>query len=413
MLTSYSNSSLDSFRSCPRKFKFRYIEKVEVPEAVSADTYLGNAVHRVLAHLYTLASDGVLWPMEKAIDSYMEEWDKPQRKSISVPNENLTVDDYVRNGREMLEKYYRRFQPFRDGTLLGVEMNLGYRLPDTPFKFSGRIDRLWKRPDGVVEVIDYKTGKHLPQSGEESAIPMQMGMYQLLVHGRYPQFEKIELVQYFLKMEEAVRFRMEPEQADELAERIRQDIVASLTAEKLDSFPTQESNMCHYCEYFHLCPAKRHQLILEGESGHPAGTEERTTMKTASELADKYIELDAQIKELKSEHEALKEDLVQAAKDLSLDKFVGSDGSVTVKLGRDEKFIGKSKDPESFAELSHLARELHLDDCFSLDTTALKDVYAKQRLNSEQLEQLRKYIEVQETSRVTVRRKKKSDDDSE
>jgi hypothetical protein len=203
---------------------------------------------------------------------------------------------------------------------------------------------------------------------------------------------------------------MRPEQVDELAEQLRQEITATLTAERLDNFPTHESGLCHYCEYFHLCPAKRHQLILDAESGLPGLAEEHSTMQTASELADKYITLDTQLKELKSEHDALKEDLIQAAKDLAIDKFSGAEGTISVKLGREEKFIGKSRDPEAHAELSALARELGLDDCFSLDATALKDVYTRQRLAPDQLEKLRKFIEVQETSRVTVRRNKRTED---
>ncbi len=411
MLASYSNNSLEAFRSCPRKFKFRYIEKVEVPERVSADTYLGNAVHRTLATAYKLAGDGVLWPKDVMIKAYLGEWDKPARSSLTVLNEYLTVDDYIKSGRDMLEKYYDRYQPFRDGTLLGVEISLSYRVPNTPFKLNGRIDRLWKRPDGVIDVIDYKTGKSLPRP-TDPGFRHQMGIYQLMVQSTYPQFQHIELAQYCLKLDEVVRSRMSPEEIDELAEQIRQEIVATLHAEKIDDFPTQESAFCNYCEFFALCPAKRHLLILESEEGR-GDNDERTSMQSASELAQKYIALDDQFKSLKAEHDALKEDLVRTARELGIDKLTSPAGDVNVKLGREEKFVGKSKDPEAFAELSHLARQLNLDDCFSLDTSTLKDVYDKERLPSDQLAELAKFLSVQDTSRVTVRKKKKVDSEDD
>ncbi len=411
MLSSYSNNSLDTFRSCPRKFKFRYIEKVEVPERVSADTYLGNAVHRTLATAYKLASDGVLWPKDVMIKTYLAEWDKPARSALTVLNEYLAVDDYIASGRAMLEKYYDRYQPFRDGTLLGAEISLSYRIPNTPFKLNGRIDRLWKQPDGVIEVIDYKTGKNLPRP-TDPGFRHQMGLYHLLVQSTYPQFQQIELAQYCLKLDEVVRCRMSVEEIDELAEQIRQDIVATLHAEKIDDFPTQESPFCSYCEFFALCPAKRHHLILEGEEGS-GSADERTTMVAASDLANRYIALDDQLKSLKAEHDALKEDLIQAARDLGLGKFTSAAGDVNVKLGREEKFVGKSKDPAAFADLSHLAHQMELDDCFTLDTTALKDIYDKERLPPDQLQELAKFLSVQDTSRVTVKKKKKVDSDDD
>ena len=409
MPRTYSHNSLSTYRDCPRKFKFQYIEKPEIPRKLTADTYLGTAVHRVLAQVYKLASNGVVLPLEKVLGDYMAEWDKPERKVISVANENLAVDDYIENGRKMLTRYYERFHPFDQGTLLGAEMYLRFTLPGTNFPFLAIVDRFWKKADGMVEIIDYKTGSRLPQGGRDPVFLNQMGLYRLAVAEKYPQFEQVELAQYFLKLDEVISYRPGPDELDELAERLRGDVLDVLQAERLDSFPTQEGGHCNYCDYFGLCPAKRHKQILEQEEG--AGEEEKNTMETAADLATRFIEVDTRLKELKAEHEALKEDIIRAAEELSLDKLCADGGDVSVKRSRSEKFITKSADPSAFAELSHLARTWQLDEHFELNTrTLMKDIYHKQRLEPRQLEQLKAFVVESDDTRVTIRRKREEDE---
>jgi putative RecB family exonuclease len=411
-LSTYSHNSLTTFRSCPRQFKFQYIEKPELPRKVSADQYLGAAVHRVLANLYKLASNGVVLPIQKALDMYLSEWEGPEMALMSVPNENMAVDDYIRNGQRMIETYYDRYQPFNQGRLLGAEMRVHFQLPNTSFKLVAIIDRLWKRDDGVVEIIDYKTGSYLPQGGRDPMFLRQMGLYQLAVQDKYPDFGQIELAQYFLKMDEVIRYRVPPEEIDMLTEEIRTEILEILDATRLDNFPAQESTRCNYCDYFELCPAKRHRLILEKEQG--ADTEELTTMQTASELASKYIELDARVKALSAERDALKEDIRQAAEDLGLEKLSGDDGDVVVKTSRGEKFITKTIDAARFAELSSLARSWQLDEHFELNARSLmKDLYATKRLAPEQLEQLKDFVVEDFSIRITIRKRKDKEENGE
>jgi hypothetical protein len=240
----------------------------------------------------------------------------------------------------------------------------------------------------------------------------QMGLYQLAVQEKYPDFGQIELAQYFLKMDEVIRYRMPPEEIDLLTEEIRTEILEVLDATRFDNFPAQESTLCNYCDYLELCPAKRHRLILEKEQG--ADTEELTTMQTASELASKYIELDARVKALSAERDALKEDIRQAAGDLGLEKLSGDEGDVIVKTSRGEKFITKTIDAAKFADLSSLARSWQLDEHFELNARSLmKDLYATKRLTPDQLEQLKDFIVEDISTRITIRKRKDKEENGE
>ncbi len=401
MLARYSHNSLNTFRDCPRKFKFHYVEKIELPERVTAELFLGNAVHRTLARLHQMASDGITWPLDAMLTFYHAEWEKPEKRHIAVGADYMTVDDHIRIGGGLLTTYHHKHHPFASGHLLVVERTLTSTLPGTPFQLTGRIDRVWKRPDGVVEICDYKTGKTLTRGKQDTAYFEQMGIYQLLVQGNYPYLEPIEVAEYFLRHDQIVRERFQPEDLDLLTEQLRLSVVEILHAERLDNFPAAEGAHCRFCEYTDLCPAKRHARLLTDEAGSSSATE-RTTAATASALANRFLAADTQLKQLTGEHSALKEELVRAARELSMEKFVGENGSVKVKLAHEEKFVTKSADPTSFADLVHTARELQLDDCFELSAALLGDRYKKERLTTEQIERLRPYLVTRDSSRVTA-----------
>ena len=237
-----------------------------------------------------------------------------------------------------------------------------------------------------------------------------MGLYQLAVMSIYPQFEQIEQAQYFLKHDEIISHRMSPDELDEMAEEMRQDVLQTIHAERLDDFPTKEGGPCNYCEYVHLCPAKRHRLIIEAEE--ETSETEKASMKSAAELAEKYLEVDTQLKQLKAEHDALKEDIIRTARDLGLDALAGRDADIAVRSAQDEQFVGKSADPQAFIQLTKLVRDWQLDECLTLDTRALmKELYRTERLSPEQLDELRKYVVNRESHRVTIRRRRKADEE--
>ena len=409
MLPSYSYSALGTFQNCPRKFKFAYIEKIKLPKRVTADAYMGNAVHRTLDMLYRNPA-GAAVPLEDVIHFYLAEWEKPGKKDIVVINEYQTVDDYIEDGRKMLEFFYDKYKPFNQGKTIGTELNLQFELDNTPFKMKAKIDRLWKRDDKVIEICDYKTGRMPAEGVKDKSFYHQMGIYQMAVQTKYPHWEEIDLAQYFLKYDEIIRRRLRSDELDELKEEVRVTILETINAERLDDFPTVESGLCNYCEYFKYCPAKRHKLILDEEEA--AETEEKATVEAAAERTDRYLELYNQARELKAEMEALKQDLIRFARELDMSKLVGEVGEVLIKINETEKFVTKTADPKAFAELTHLAREIGLEEFFKLDGRALmKEIYKKERLSPELLEAFKKFVINTEDTRVTARFKKDDTDD--
>ncbi|MDH4156592.1 MAG: PD-(D/E)XK nuclease family protein [candidate division Zixibacteria bacterium] len=409
MLSSYSHSALGTYRSCPRQFKFRYVEKVKVPRKVNVDAYLGNVVHRALRRLYTLGADGILCPLDDIIDYYRKEWEKVDRGALTVVSDYYGVDDYIRIGQEMLITHYRKYQPFDRGTLLGAEIRLPFVLPGTAFRFTTIIDRLTKRPDGTVELCDYKTGRQMLRP-QDPAFFFQMGLYQLAVAAAYPQLERIELVQYYLRQDEEVRHEMTPEELDSLVEAMRLAILETIQAERMDDFPPVESGLCNWCDYFDLCPAKRHKRLL-GELERNGGGE-LTVEEKAAERAERYLELDQKEKELKAEKDAVKGELIDLARELDATKLTAPSGEINIRLKREQKFVTKTDDAGAFADLSFAVRQMGADDYFVLDAGSfMKEVYLRGRLTEDQKKRLERFVVEKESARVTTKLYRQDEDD--
>ena len=409
MPTRYSYSAIESYRVCPRQYKFKYIERPDVAKRVTADLYMGNAVHRVLHQLYSAVGYGRVMPLEDALRLYDAEWEKPEKRQITVVKESVTVDDYIATGRKILTRFYEKHHPFDEGTTLIAEQNMSFDLPDSPYRMSAKIDRLWRRPDGVVEICDYKTGDRMPLGPRDHKFFFQMGIYQLAVQEKWPDYTDIELVQYFLKLDEKVSYRMSEEDLDLLKAELKNTIAETLYAERHDSFPTIEGGHCGFCEFYDLCPAKRHRLILDKEEGKE-GKAERTTAQSASELAEKYLEVHQQLKELKAEADALKADLASAATDLGVNKLSASSGDVSVKIERAEEFVTKTSDEQGWADFGAVVRQLQLDEYLVPDARAIyKDIYKKGLLPPDDLAKLSAFLV--EKERVTIRVKQKQKDD--
>jgi CRISPR/Cas system-associated exonuclease Cas4 (RecB family) len=357
-----------------------------------------------------MVQDGKIPTLAYLIDFYNKAWEVPEREQIHVDRDYMTMDDYIANGRSMIEKYYAKYTPFDSAKTIGIERKLDGFLPGSSYRLRGIIDRLSRRADGTIEVSDYKTSKDLPRGGHDPLFYRQMGLYQLLVQENFPDFTKIELVQYFLKLDETIVYRMSDDELDQLKEELRVGIALVKRAEQHDDFPAKEGSHCDFCEYQQICPAKRHRLILANEAGEVTGTE-KSTAETAKALVGKYLDLYGRLKQLEAEQKALKEDLTTTAKDLNLQRLMGDAGNVTVTIKQVEKFPTKSDDPDGYAELSQLVREFELDVCLKIDDTALRDLVAKRQLPEEKLEALKKYIRVEESVAVRANPKKIDADD--
>lgn len=409
MPSKLSHSALDTFRTCPRKYKFEKIEKVKVYQPTPAHLLVGTAVHGQVRKAYEIAANGKLYPLAEMLDGYDRAWGGAIRDKVIPGSEYSTVEEDIARGRQMLERFYLRYQPFTQGRHLFAEKSFAFSLPDCQVEFNARVDRIWRREDGVHEISDFKTGKMV--GPKDPPFRLQMGFYQLAVQESFPDWS-IEVAQYFLKHNEEVRYKMRPDELDELREQFRNEALEIYRSHRLDDWPTKEGGHCRFCDYARLCPAKRHQYALEEESDSEAASRYRDV----SELADKYLSLDAESKRLDNELTVLKEEVKAAAKDLGVSKLRGSSGQITVSFRPEEKLPAKTRDPEGYVRLVSLIRswdEATRELCLKPDEKILLDLFHKNRLTAEQRESLLALVTRMEQATVRCKPDRASGADEE
>ncbi len=140
--------------------------------------------------------------------------------------------------------------PGQDGhTYLGGEVDLKWLLSSKLVLLTGRVDALWQRDDGTIEVHDYKTGPVVENiDNDEGTL-----MYALLAAATYPQ-QRLRIVYEYLGGEHPVEVSVDIT-VDHL--RRAQTLILA-TAEMIrreQSFtPSPHPTHCRSCPYRSACP---------------------------------------------------------------------------------------------------------------------------------------------------------------
>jgi RecB family exonuclease len=247
MRTSYS--ALDTFKTCPLKYKFQEIDKIKAPKNI--ESVFGGTVHSTLKYMFEKSP---LFPTpDQVIDFFRNLWDK-NKTLLSNPPEQL--DSFYKDGISMLEKFYKHNQPWNFNV---VELESRFAVDLENHTLAGIIDRIDKN-DETYEIIDYKTAKKMPGKDIVDR-DLQISIYHLGLTKRWPHLDpaKIKLSFYFLKHGEKISTSRTMEQLGKTEKLILK------TIEEIDekikdnyNFPPLPSGLCDWCGYRQMCPMWKH-----------------------------------------------------------------------------------------------------------------------------------------------------------
>ena len=251
-MTSYSHSKLSTFEACPLKYRYCYVDKVELekrPENIEA--FMGKRVHETLCRLYSDLLVSKYDTREDLLAYYDEAWGKKWDDNVQVVRKERTPESYREAGRKCASDYYDRYQPFEGEKTLGLEQFVSINI--SGYKLVGYIDRLAYRGDGKYEIHDYKTSSGLPSRSFFDS-DRQLALYQIGVGDTRKDAEQVDLVWHYLLFDREVRSRRTPEMLDGLKDSVIATIRRIEDAEQEYDFPAQKSQLCGWCEYRSLCP---------------------------------------------------------------------------------------------------------------------------------------------------------------
>lgn len=309
-----SYSALETFKRCPLKFKFQYIDKIKTPK--SKEAVFGTLLHNALKILH---EPGLIIPTEEDILKFIaDNWDA----SLYTSEQESAMA--FSQAIKIMKDYYAKNYP-ADFTVLALE---------TPFEvpvqagqelhlITGKIDRVDKNPDGALEVIDYKTTKKMP-SQEAVDKDLQLAVYHLGVANRWPSLTQegrgLKTSLYFLKHGEKLSTTRTPQDLAATKESIIKDFEVIGRSVKETTFPPTPNALCDWCEFQKNCPYFKHKFkevkIFFNDQDVKA-------------LIGEYTKLNQEIDERDKRLKELKADMSKFMDQEGLERLFGEDGYIT------------------------------------------------------------------------------------
>jgi len=232
-----SYSQLDTFKTCPLKYAYRYMMKLPTPMS-HAGNY-GTSVHEALNEFYRALKRGVEPTFELMEKLYEENW---------IPHGYDSKEHEVERKRKGLEVLKTFYETNGNPWVMPAFLERNFNLRIGEYLISGRIDRIDKLDDGTFEVIDYKTGKL--KKGQNLDTDLQLTVYALACK-EVLGLEVSKLSLYFLEDNQKVSTTRGKEQLEVL----RFDIESLVGQMKQSDFDPTPGFLCRFCDFKLICPA--------------------------------------------------------------------------------------------------------------------------------------------------------------
>lgn len=235
------------YNQCPRKFKYKFVDKIKVPFVPSVALTRGNIVH-----------------------SFLENHEKPLKEKLELLKKDWQIAKSEFFTKEVIKEcidIYNRFVSTEVGKDLLSHMTLANELRcafDTKLKptdydakdclFRGKIDRVSVEVEkDLVHVIDWKTGKD-KSTGSFKQDPFQLMSYAAWYFAQFP-VDKLIISYVFVEHENAkLDYELSRDNLEKYNKRLLVDIVK---IEKDEVFEKIEGPLCDYCDFQDHCISDR------------------------------------------------------------------------------------------------------------------------------------------------------------
>lgn len=296
MRTSYS--ALETFRQCPKKYKFQEIDKIKTPK--SKEAVFGTLVHSGLRYLF---SRDPLYPsLDEVIAHFHASWSSAEIAEITEDEKIV----YLTQGESIMRRFYAKNQPWNFNVLdLESRFEITVEDPKTGIVhiLAGIMDRIDKSDDTHYEIIDYKTSRKM-KSQDALDNDFQLSLYHLALTKRWPHIDPgaIALSLYYVKHNEKLSTARTSAQTEETKQHLLEIIRDIETRTSPDDFPPQPSALCDWCGYKAICPAwkflfsTKQTTVSSKEDIEKRITEYFALKKQGTETTKRLVALQMEIK---------------------------------------------------------------------------------------------------------------------
>lgn len=250
--TSLSPSRAGDFLTCPLLYRFRVVDRL--PEPVDPVATRGTLVHAVLDELFSLPA--LERTVERAAALLPEAWQQLRTEDERLaelfgPEQSVEFEQWLDSAVGLLESYFS----LEDPTCLepaARELRVEHASEIAGVTLAGIVDRLDISPDGLIRIVDYKTGRS-PDPRFESRAIEQLKFYALVVW-RTRHVLPTVLQLYYLSDRSVLSYS--PTEAELIATERRLGAVwAAITgAYERREFTPSPGPLCRFCAHQDACP---------------------------------------------------------------------------------------------------------------------------------------------------------------
>jgi DNA helicase-2/ATP-dependent DNA helicase PcrA len=229
-----SASDIDTYRSCPLRYKFARVLKI--PSEQTLHQRFGIAVHQVLER-YHAAEHTTLPQMMELFEAC---WRRGGFGDTDLERELHT------KARAALVLYHQRLKA-HEAEPVWFERSFSFKLG--PHHLRGRVDRVDRLPDGAYEMIDYKTGR--PRTAEQLKDDVQLSLYAV---GARESWEiEAERLSYYYVLDDLKVPVPSAEMDPDWIARVVAEVGEAIMAQRFE--PSPSPAVCGLCDYRIACPA--------------------------------------------------------------------------------------------------------------------------------------------------------------
>jgi len=241
-ITALWYTHIDTFERCPLQYKFRYVIKIPVPS--SGALRFGDIMHHTMQEFYGQIMQGKAVSCDELLLMYQSQW-----KTGGYFN-NAHEAEMKKHGEDLIREYYKKGYEKNTKTI-AIEQAFKIKVTDA-ISLGGRIDRVDRRADGKLEIVDYKTGA-APKKRDPKD-DFQLSLYALAAADRGLYGEKPENIIvsfYFFEGQE----RLSGTRTSLQLEAVKDKIAGVATDIGTSDFGATPGKHCAFCEFRLLCEA--------------------------------------------------------------------------------------------------------------------------------------------------------------
>jgi DNA helicase-2/ATP-dependent DNA helicase PcrA len=233
---SISVSQVETYETCPLKYKFQYIYRIPVPQ--NHTLTFGITVHTVLREIARRVVSGVKTGVEDGINLYYKHWNSEGFEGKSHE------ESQKKKGEAMIRSYLLKNPYLIENKPLYVEEAFRLRLGDVTV--NGRVDRV-DRIDGLVTVTDFKTGT--PKDQKYADDDLQLSVYAIALKEVFGIKAERLVLSYLDGPIDRRTVR-----TDKKLEESKERLVLTMKSILEQNFSAKPNPMiCQFCQFKNIC----------------------------------------------------------------------------------------------------------------------------------------------------------------